>query len=130
MTCINYNSYNSYFLGNETDIKKKPIIEDFNIDYLELNTLPISYIERDRIIDNDFKPLLKELNNKSNNYNKYNIFPITIILIFFYVFIFLIVLKIVHYKYPNYYIYILVIIVGLLLLFSSIWFLYINSSML
>lgn len=130
MTCNSYNSFNYYFLGNENDIKEKAIINDFNIDYLELNALPISYKNSNTVISDYMKPLYKEINNKSNNYNKYNIFPITIILIIFYIFIFLTFLKIVQYKYSTYYIYILVIILGILLLFSSMWFLYINSSML
>lgn len=131
MTCNSYTSFNYYFLGNENDIKEKAIINDFNIDYLELNKLPINYIESNKSmnLNKNIESLYKEINNKSNNYNKYNIFPITIILIIFYIFIFLTFLKIIQYNYPNYYIYILVIILGILLLFSSMWFLYINSSL-
>jgi len=136
MTCNNKDYYN-YFLGNKDNIED---INYFDVNYLPLENLPISYFSMNDI----GKIKIPEMNNlgeiimkidetmelKDNNFNNYNIYPMTVILLIFLIFIVIFTLRIFQYNYPLYYNYILIGIIIILLLFTSLWFLYVNSSIL
>lgn len=140
-------SYFNYFLGStKKDLETKPITHYFDINYLPLKHLPVSYfsmndiyelekIDSDKdtnkkIIEDFLKKNNKEMDNKINNFNTFNIYPIIIMLFIFYIFLMIFILRIIQYNYPLYYIYILIGIIGILLLITSLWFLYINSNLL
>ena len=138
-------SYNNYFLGNEDDLKGKAITQYFDINYLPLKHLPISYfsmndisqlenidtdVNNKKIIEDFLKKINKDMNIKVNNFNNFNIYPIIIMLFIFYINLMIFILRIIQYNFPLYYIYILIGIIGILLLITSLWFLYINSNFL
>jgi len=137
--------YNYYLLGNKNDLEGKIITQYFDINYISLKHLPISYfsmndlkelekIDSDtnnkKMIDDYLKKINKTMNNNINNFNSFNIYPIIIVLFIFYIFLMIFILRIIQYNYPLYYIYILVGIIGIILLITSLWFLYINSNLL
>jgi len=135
--------YNYYLLGEENNLKEieKILLNDFDINYIPLKNLPISYFsmndinnlkteENKNIINNILKKIDKEMNNKIHNFNNFNIYPIVIILIIFYIFLMIFILRIIQYYFPLYYIYILIGIIIILIIITSLWFLYINSNIL
>ncbi len=144
MTSVNFNNY---FLGEINDLKNKAIVNYYDINYIPLKNLPITYFSLNNIndlfltianiplktnikniIDKIFKKLNKSMDNNNNNFNTYNIYPIILTLFIFYVFLSIFILRVIQYLYPAYYIYILILIIIILLIFTSLWFLYINSS--
>jgi hypothetical protein len=137
--------YYNYFVGEPNNLKEMAIIENFDINYILLDKLPVVYHpmkanELSELVGSDtkkqenIKKLIKKINKETdreiNNYNSFNIYPIVITLIIFYIFLMIFILRIVQYNYPVYYIYIIIGIIGILLLFTSLWFLYINSNLL
>lgn len=139
--------YNNYFLGSkEEDLNKKAITQYFDINYLPLKHLPISYFSMNdlkelekihnndpnnkKLIDDYLIKINKTMNNNINNFNSFNILPIIIVLFIFYIFLMIFILRIIQFNYPLYYVYILIGIIGILLLITSLWFLYINSNIL
>lgn len=145
-SCENFNkSYYNYFLGQEDNLNNNEVFNYFDINYLQLESLPISYYsmnevnihnlkrlnDASKILVNDILIKINEImDSKDNNYNNYNIYYITIILIIFILLIVMTFLRILQFKYPLYYIYILVCIIIILLLITSLWFLYVNTSLL
>jgi len=140
--------YYNYFLGNTDNLEKKIIFDYFDINYLPLKNLPIVYFSMNDInmtklkslnlTDESFISLINDLlikinslmDNKDNNYNTFNIYYMCIILCFFLIIITISFLRIIQYKYPLYYTYILIGIIIILLLVTSLWFLYVNTSIL
>jgi len=140
---LKMSEYNYYLLGEENNLKEieKILLNDFDINYIPLKNLPISYFsmndinnlkteENKNIINNILKKIDKEMNNKIHNFNNFNIYPIVIILIIFYIFLMIFILRIIQYYFPLYYIYILIGIIIILIIITSLWFLYINSNIL
>jgi len=137
--------FNNYFLGDDTDLKNKTLVKYFDINYIPIENLPVAYFSMNNInqlkdiqetasktvakelIDKYLTKINKQMNNTRNTYNNYNIYPITVSLIIFYVFIIIFILRFIQSNYPLYYIYILVGIIILLMLFTSLWFLYVNN---
>lgn len=142
MTC-NKDYYN-YFLGNEDNIKDLSVFNYFDVNYLPLENLPISYVSMNDL--GAIQPTADDANNKNlveiikkidetmelkdNNFNNYNIYPTAVILLIFLLFLIIFMLRLLQYNYPLYYNYILIGIIIILLLFTSLWFLYVNSSIL
>lgn len=142
MTC-NTKDYYNYFLGNEDNIKDLSVFNYFDVNYLPLENLPISYVSMNELgaiqanADNNNRNLaeiIKKIDEtmelKDNNFNNYNIYPTTVILLIFLLFLLIFILRLLQYNYPLYYNYILIGIIIILLLFTSLWFLYVNSSIL
>lgn len=142
MTC-NTKDYYNYFLGNEDNIKDLSVFNYFDVNYLPLENLPISYVSMNELgaiqanADNNNKNLaeiIKKIDEtmelKDNNFNNYNIYPTAVILLIFLLFLLIFMLRLLQYNYPLYYNYILIGIIIILLLFTSLWFLYVNSSIL
>lgn len=120
-----------YFLGNEYDIN------NYNNKF-PLNNIPISYYPIDLInfkkktdeqLKNELEKQKKKLNDENNNYNNYSILPITVIIVITWIFIFIFILKYLHYFYNIYYIYVIIGIITLMLIISSIWYLYVNNDL-
>jgi hypothetical protein len=148
------------FIGNKNDFKDEAIFNFFDTDYINLDILPYNYYPVDnkdlykKIITDSTYGILeankntgnnptiiknirteievnyKKLDNPSNQYNKYLITPITITIILIWIFIILFILKYIHYNYNIFYIYLVSTIIILLLIFGSLWFLYVNSQLL
>jgi len=142
MTC-NTKDYYNYFLGNEDNIKDLSVFNYFDVNYLPLENLPISYVSMNELgaiqanADNtnrNLAEIIKKIDEtmelKDNNFNNYNIYPTTVILLIFLLFSLIFILRLIQYNYPLYYNYILIGIIIILLLFTSLWFLYVNSSIL
>lgn len=70
---------------------------------------------------------LMELDKKL--YNRYLITPIAILLLILWIVMLLFILKYIHINYNIYYLYIIISIIGVLLIFGSVWFLYVNSQL-
>jgi len=142
--------YELSFIGKEEDLAEEAIYKTFDINHINLNTLPVNYypiynkILQKKLEDNlsytdvniktkiqdEFKKLMSNMELSTNIYNRYLILPISIITVIVCIFIFIYILKYIHINYNIYYIYIIVGIISVLLLFGSIWFLYVNSQLL
>lgn len=142
--------YELNFIGKREDLDEEAIYKTFDINYINLNTLPVNYypIYNKRLqkelennlnyTDNDkinalkaeFKTLMDNMELSTNIYNRYLILPISIITVIVWIFIFIYILKYIHINYNIYYIYIIVGIISVLLFIGSIWFLYVNSQLL
>lgn len=148
------------FIGNKNDFKDEAIFNFFDTDYINLDTLPYNYYPIDnkdyykkiltdnkygfiddisnnpdklKIVENirnEIEVNYKKLENPSNQYNKYLITPITITIILIWIFVILFILKYIHYNYNIFYIYLVSTIIIILLIFGSLWFLYVNSQLL
>ena len=148
------------YIVNEEELKDDIIFKSFDINYINLNILPYIYypiFNKDyykKITDIDFtdskidaanKSILEKLNIEIKNeietvvknmknsklvYNRYLITPITIVIVIIWIFLLLFLLKYIHYNYNLLYIYIISTIIILLLIFGSLWFLYVNSQLL
>lgn len=147
------------FIGNKNDFKDEAIFNFFDTDYINLDTLPYNYypidnkdnykaiisdskygittatvppkiVPMNKNISNEIEVNYKKLENPSNQYNKYLITPITIIIILIWIFVILFILKYIHYNYNIFYIYLISTIIIILLIFGSLWFLYVNSQLL
>jgi hypothetical protein len=141
MTC-NKDYYN-YFLGNKDNIKDLSVFNYFDVNYLPLENLPISYFSMSELgaiqanaddTNRNLAEIIKKIDEtmelKDNNFNNYTIYPTTVILLIFLLFLLIFLLRLIQYNYPLYYNYILIGIIIILLLFTSLWFLYVNSSIL
>lgn len=142
MTCNNKDYYN-YFLGNKDNIKDLSVFNYFDVNYLPLENLPVSYVSMNELgsiqanadaNNRNLAEIIKKIDEtmelKDNNFNNYNIYPTTVILLIFLLFLLIFLLRLLQYNYPLYYNYILIGIIIILLLFTSLWFLYVNSSIL
>jgi len=147
------------YIGNKKDFKDEAMFTIFDTDYINLNILPYNYYPTnnkefyDKIISSNYgisgtiigdrqkelfkknikeeiELILKKMDNPTNQYNKYLITPITITIILIWIFIFLFILKYIHYNYNIFYIYLVSTIITILLIFGSLWFLYVNSQLL
>jgi hypothetical protein len=160
MACNKIKSYKFNYIINETEIENEAIFNKFDSNYLNLNMLPFIYYPIDNksyydnfinILDTDSaksSPLiggsrdnndkikaeleltLKLMKNPNILYNRYLITPITITVVIVWIFLFLFLLKLIHYKYNIIYLYLISSTIILLLIFGSIWFLYVNSQLL
>lgn len=149
MSLNSVQEYELSFIGKKEDLDEEAIYKTFDINYINLNTLPVNYYpiynkklqkelennlsyadEKKRQIIAEFKTLMSNMELSTNIYNRYLILPISIITVIVWIFIFLYILKYIHINYNIYYIYIIVGIISVLLLFGSIWFLYVNSQLL
>ncbi len=154
------NEYYLNFIGNKNDFKDEAMFNIFDTDYINLDLLPYNYYPIDnkdnykkilsdsiygisqansatgaypnyiKDIRNEIEVTYKKLDNPSNQYNKYLITPITITIILIWIFVMLFILKYIHYNYNIFYIYLVSTIIILLLIFGSLWFLYVNSQLL
>ena len=143
--------YNLDFIGKEDDLNQEEIYKTFDINYVNLNTLPVNYypIYNNKFLDflkkqlnftgqditNDnvkaeIKKVIDNMNLSINIYNRYLILPITIMIVIIWIFVLLFVLKYIHINYNIYYLYIIIAIIIALLIFGSVWFLYVNSQLL
>ena len=143
--------YNLNFIGKEDDLNEEEIYKTFDINYINLNTLPVNYypIYNNRFLDllktqlnftdkditnedvkAEIKKVIDNMNLSINIYNRYLILPITIMIVIIWIFVLLFVLKYIHINYNIYYLYIIIAIIIALLIFGSVWFLYVNSQLL
>jgi len=144
------------YIGNDADIKNEGMFSFFDTNYINLTLLPFNYypiynnnfynifdklnfnitdpkitnLKLYKNIKNEFENLFKNMKNDKLIYNKYQITPITITIIIIWIFVLLFVLKYIHYNYNILYIYFISTIIIFLLIFGSIWFLYVNSQLL
>lgn len=148
------------YIGNKKDFKDEAMFNIFDTDYINLDLLPYNYypiynknnyyeivynssygiasdrkanINSQKIIKNirnEIEVNYKKLENPGNHYNKYLITPITITIILIWIFVMLFILKYIHYNYNILYIYLVSTIIIFLLIFGSLWFLYVNSQLL
>jgi hypothetical protein len=81
-------------------------------------------------IINEIDTVLKNMKNPKLIYNRYLITPITITIVIVWIFLLLFILKYIHYNYNILYIYLISSIIIILLIFGSLWFLYVNSQLL
>jgi hypothetical protein len=147
-----------YFIGDKTIIKDEKMFNDFDVNYLNINNLPISYYpiyksgkllnditdnfyavrteatqqedkNKNTTIKNEFMKLKSNMENTKLSYNKYTIMPIVLMILIVWIFIFMFFLKYIHYHYNIYYIYFITAVIIGLLIFGSLWFLYVNSEL-
>lgn len=153
-------NYYLNFIGNKNDFKYEAMFNIFDTNYINLDILPYSYFPIDnktnykkilsdstygisnvnkdtgeypnyiKDIRNEIEVNYKMIDNPSNQYNKYLITPITISIILIWIFVILFILKYIHYNYNIFYIYLISTIIIILLIFGSLWFLYVNSQLL
>jgi len=155
----NPRNYYFNYIGNETDINNDDIFKNFDTNYINLNMFPFNFYpiynknyydtfinkhfgvyntniptptetESFNNIKNEFETIYKNMKNEKLIYNKYLITPITITITIIWIFILLFILKFIHYSYNLFYIYFISTIIILLLIFGSLWFLYVNSQLL
>ena len=148
------------YIKNEEDLKDDIIFKSFDTNYINLNILPYVYypifnneyykkITAANITDypvpqppndilkplnteiiNEIETVLKNMKNPKLIYNRYLITPITITIVIVWIFLLLFILKYIHYNYNIFYIYLISTIIIILLIFGSLWFLYVNSQLL
>jgi hypothetical protein len=138
---------NLSFIGKDEDIDNEYIFKIYDTNYINLKNLPIAYYpiyNKKFLVDNlfskiddtrktirgEFDFLIKEMENDKNIYNYYLITPISIIISIIWIFFLLFILKYIHYYYNIYYIYIITTIIICLLIFGSLWFIYVNNQLL
>jgi len=96
--------------------------------------IPYSLIDKDTSktneISDEFKKKLVEFENNDKPYNYFSIYPLVMIIIIIWIFISLFLLKFLHYYFASIYLYLLLIIIIFLLIFGSLWFLYMNNDLL
>lgn len=111
--------YDKYMTAIETNINPEVASE-------------ITDIHRNDIknVKTEFNTLYKSMKNNKLIYNRYLIYPITIIIVIIWILLILFILKYIHYTYNIFYIYFISTIVIILLIFGSLWFLYVNSQLL
>jgi uncharacterized ion transporter superfamily protein YfcC len=146
--CKTATNYNLSFIGDKTEMKKEKMFDNFDINYLNLNYLPVSYYpiyrtdllkeitnnfsavsEDKKKIKDEFDKLMRNMENNKLSYNKYTILPIILIILIVWIFIIMFFLKYIHYYYNIYYIYFITFVIIALLIFGSLWFLYVNSEL-
>lgn len=76
-----------------------------------------------------FDESIKLMDLDKKLYNRYLITPIAILLLILWIIILLFILKYIHINYNIYYLYIIISIISILLIFGSVWFLYVNSQL-
>jgi len=76
-----------------------------------------------------FDETIKLMDLDKKLYNRYLITPIAILLLILWIIILLFILKYIHINYNIYYLYIIISIIVVLLIFGSVWFLYVNSQL-
>ncbi len=139
-------NYYNYFLGQKDDLNNKKVFDYFDINYLPIKNLPIAYYSMNNsnlvklkdLLDINSKSLVTDvlvklndlMNNNENNFNNYNIYTMTIILIIFLILVIISLLRLIQFNYPLYYTYILIGFIIIILLITSLWFLYVNTSLL
>ena len=147
-SCAASKPYSFKFIGDETDIDNDKMLGNFDTNYINLNYLPVNYYpiykadvleaitssfipdtEKNKKIKEKFETLIKEMNNDKLSYNRYTIAPVVIIILLVWIFIIMYILKYIHYHYNIYYIYFITTIIIGLLVFGSLWFLYVNSEL-
>lgn len=154
-SCAASKPYSFKFIGDETDIDNDKMLGNFDTNYLNLNYLPVNYypiykadvleaITKHFYVDTTtgttttkyneeikvkFENLIKEMNNDKLSYNRYTIAPVVIVILLVWIFIMMYILKYIHYHYNIYYIYFITTIIIGLLVFGSLWFLYVNSEL-
>ena len=149
--CVSSKEFYFKFIGDKTDIVNEKMFGNFDTNYLNLNYLPVNYypIYKHDFLDNitshfyedingtsfnkklkeAFETLIQQMNNDKLSYNRYTIMPIIIIILLVWIFVMMFFLKYIHYHYNIYYIYFITTIIISLLVFGSLWFLYVNSEL-
>lgn len=150
-SCVASKTFTFKFIGDETDIDNDKMLGNFDTNYLNLNYLPVNYYPiykadvldaitssfikdtvettNNKKIKEKFENLLKEMDNNKLSYNRYTIAPVVIVILLVWIFIMMYILKYIHYHYNIYYIYFITTIIIGLLVFGSLWFLYVNSEL-
>jgi len=82
-----------------------------------------------KLIKKLFDETIKLMDLDKKLYNRYLITPIAILLLILWIIILLFILKYIHINYNIYYLYIIISIIVVLLIFGSVWFLYVNSQL-
>lgn len=138
--CKDDKQYYFNFLGNEEDLNKELIFKSYDSINIPLNNIPITYYpltnfnyknytkDFDHIIS-EFKKNVNILQDKNNIYNNYNIFIITVIVCIMWILILIFCLRYLHIRYNIYYVYFIITTIILLLIFTSLWFLYVNNDL-
>ena len=137
--CVNDTLHYFNFLGNEEDLKNELIFKYYDSNYLPLNNIPLTYFpiikinyddeNQNKFLLSELKKNLNILQDKTNIYNNYNIFIITTIVCIVWILILIFFLRYLHIRYNIYYVYFIITTIILLLIFSSLWFLYVNNDL-
>ena len=127
----------------------------FDTNYINMNNLPVSYYplynsdflniitnnfiplnarttvdtDKNEKIKKEFELIIKNMANDKLSYNRYTITPIVIMILLIWIFIIMFILKYIHYHYNVYYIYVITSIIIILLIFGSLWFLYVSTEL-
>jgi hypothetical protein len=120
---IYYPIFNKNYYKKITDI-------DFTESKRSTGTDKVRLENLNKEIKNEIETIVKNMKNSKLVYNRYLITPITIVIVIIWIFLLLFLLKYIHYNYNLLYIYIISTIIILLLIFGSLWFLYVNSQLL
>jgi hypothetical protein len=123
-------SLNCYFIGNENDINKEPILSYLEPNYLPLNNILLSYYTTisPSTEDSDLLENITKLNDKNRIYNQYNIYPLLVSVIIIIIGLSILLLRFIFLQLYHLYSYILIFIILGIIIIGSIWFLYINNE--
>jgi hypothetical protein len=121
------------FTDSKIDAANKSILEKLNIEIKNEIETVVKNMKNSKLVYNRYlitETVVKNMKNSKLVYNRYLITPITIVIVIIWIFLLLFLLKYIHYNYNLLYIYIISTIIILLLIFGSLWFLYVNSQLL
>ena len=147
--CDSNSTYKFNFIGDKDDIVNEKMFTIFDTNYINMNNLPISYYplynsdflniitnnfipldtDKNEKIKKEFELIIKNMANDKLSYNRYTITPIVIMILLIWIFIIMFILKYIHYHYNIYYIYVITSIIIILLIFGSLWFLYVSTEL-
>ena len=157
--CDSNIKYKFNFIGDKDDIENEKMFTIFDTNYINMNNLPISYYplyntnflnditnnfipliigstqrhkentDKNEKIKGEFELIIKNMANDKLSYNRYTITPILIMILLIWIFIIMFILKYIHYHYNVYYIYVITSIIIILLIFGSLWFLYVSTEL-
>jgi hypothetical protein len=130
MSCLEDNTIQYYFIGNNKDIQNEYIFKHFDTNYMPLENIPISYYEtiKPKNDDQELNNMINNLNNDIKPYNNYNIYPISISILILLTMLFMTILRFIFFNLYHIYSYILIFIVLALIIIGSIWFIYVNNE--
>ena len=130
MSCLEDNTIQYYFIGNNKEIQNEYIFKHFDTNYMPLENIPLSYYEtiKPKNDDQELNNMINNLNNDIKPYNNYNIYPISISILILITMIFITILRFIFFNLYHIYSYILIFIVLALIIIGSIWFIYVNNE--
>jgi len=130
MSCLEDNTIQYYFIGNNKEIENEYIFKHFDTNYMPLENTPLSYYEtiKPNNDDQELNNMINNLNNDIKPYNNYNIYPISISILILIIMLLMTTLRFIFFNLYHIYSYILIFIVLALIIIGSIWFIYVNNE--